>query len=119
MFLVALGNMFKVNIKVFQSDCHKSWITDLSDKQKSYNTTLYFARGLSLHGDAIIPKSLTASQRLSNEVHSSSVFLFYSYLSFKMFLFHSYSCRVNQSIKVFLSKTITITHIRALPNSKE
>ena len=75
MFLAALGNTFKVNIKVFQSDCQKCCITDLSDKQKRYNTTLYFARSLSPHVDAIIPKRLTASQRLSNEVHSFSVFL--------------------------------------------
>ena len=32
MFLAALGNTFKVNIKVFQSDCRKCWITNLSDK---------------------------------------------------------------------------------------
>ena len=83
MFLAALGNTFKMNIKVFQSDCHKCWITDLSDKQKRYNTTLYFARSLSPHVDAIIPKRLTASQRLSNEVHSFSVFLLLWLLKFQ------------------------------------
>ena len=75
MFLASLGNTFKVNIKVFQSDCHKCWITDLSDKQKRYNTTLYFGRSLSPHVDAIIPKRLTESQKLWNEIHSFSVFL--------------------------------------------
>ena len=55
MLLAAFGDTFKVNIKVFQSDCHKCYIIDLSDKQKRYNTTLYYVRSLSPHFDAIIP----------------------------------------------------------------
>ena len=42
MFLAALDNTFKESIKVFQSGCHNCWIFNLSDKQKRYNTTLYF-----------------------------------------------------------------------------
>ena len=46
MLLAALGDTIEVNIKVFQSDCHKCYIIDRSDKQKRYNTTLKFVRSL-------------------------------------------------------------------------
>ena len=56
MFLAALGNVYKVNIKIYQSNLKKCWVTDLSDERKGYERTLYFARCLSAHVDAIVPK---------------------------------------------------------------
>ena len=55
-FLVTLGNVYKVNIKTYQSNLKKCWVADLSDETKGYERTLYFARCLSAHVDAIIPK---------------------------------------------------------------
>ena len=62
MFLAALGITFKVNIKVYQSDCHDCWspISQISKK----DTMQHFERSLSPHDDAIIPKRLIESQRL-------------------------------------------------------
>ena len=42
LFLAALGNAYKVNIIVFQSDEKRSWICELSDNTNSYSTTLHF-----------------------------------------------------------------------------
>ena len=56
MFLAALGNAYNVNIKIYQSNLKKCWVTDLSDERKGYERTLYFARCLSAHVDAIEPK---------------------------------------------------------------
>ena len=53
LFLAALGNAYKVNIIVFQSD-EKCWICDLSDNTNSYSTTLHFVRTLSLHIDPAV-----------------------------------------------------------------
>ena len=33
MFLAALGNVYKVNIKIYQSNLKKCWVTHLSDEQ--------------------------------------------------------------------------------------
>ena len=56
MFLAPLGNAYKVNIKIYQSNLKECWVTDLSDETKGYERTLYFARCLSAHVDAIEPK---------------------------------------------------------------
>ena len=56
MFLAPLGNAYKVNIKIYQSNLKECWVTDLSDETKGYERTLYFARFLSAHVDAIEPK---------------------------------------------------------------
>ena len=56
MFLAALGNAYEVNIKIYQLNLKKCWVTDLSDETKGYERTLYFARCLPAHADAIIPK---------------------------------------------------------------
>ena len=56
MFLAALGNVYKVNIKIYQSNLKKCWVTHLSDERKGYERTLYFARCLSAHVDVIVPK---------------------------------------------------------------
>ena len=56
MFLAALVNAYKVNIKIYQSNLKKCWVTDLSDERKGYERTLYFARCLSAHVDSIVPK---------------------------------------------------------------
>ena len=56
MVLAALGNSYNVNIKIYQSNLKKCWVTDLSDERKGYERTLYFARCLSAHVDAIVPK---------------------------------------------------------------
>ena len=56
MFLAALVNAYKVNIKIYQSNLKKCWVTHLSDERKGYERTLYFARCLSAHVDAIVPK---------------------------------------------------------------
>ena len=51
LFLAALGNAYKVNIIVFQSDEKRCWI---SDNTNSYSTTLHFARILSPHIDPVV-----------------------------------------------------------------
>ena len=56
MFLAPLGNTYKVNIKIYQSNLKRCWVTDLSDETKGYERTLYLARCLSAHVDAIVPK---------------------------------------------------------------
>ena len=55
LFLTALGDDFKVNIIVFQSDDTMSWVVNLSNKENPFKETLYFARSLSLHTDPVIP----------------------------------------------------------------
>ena len=62
MFLAALGITFKVNIKVYQSDCHDCW-SPISQINKK-DAMQHFERSLSPHDDAIIPKRLIESQRL-------------------------------------------------------
>ena len=57
MFLATLGNAYKVNVKIYQSNLKKCWATDLSDETKRYERTLYFARCLSAYADAIVTKS--------------------------------------------------------------
>ena len=54
LFLAALGNAYKVNIIVFQSDGKRCWICDLSDNTNSYSTTLHFTRILSPHMDPVV-----------------------------------------------------------------
>ena len=54
LFLAALGNAYKVNITVFQSDEKRCWICDLSDNTNSYSTTVHFARTLSPHIDPVV-----------------------------------------------------------------
>ena len=60
MFLAALGNVYKVNIKIYQSNLKKCWVTDFSDETKGYEIT-YFARCLSTHVNAIVPKRCTTN----------------------------------------------------------
>ena len=54
LFLAALGNVYKVNIIIFQSDEKRCWICDLSENTNSYSTTLYFSRTLSPHIDPVV-----------------------------------------------------------------
>ena len=55
-FLHALGNAFKSNTVIFQVDDARAWKTDLSDDEKPYDYTLYFARcGNDLN--AVVPKT--------------------------------------------------------------
>ena len=72
MFLAAPGNAYKVNIKIYQSNLKKCWVTDLSDETKGYEITC-FARCLSTHVDAIVPKRCTTNtpqkvELIKNEV---------------------------------------------------
>ena len=60
MFLAALSNAYKVNIKIYQSNLKKCWVTDFSDETKGYEIT-YFARCLSTHVNAIVPKRCTTN----------------------------------------------------------
>ena len=60
MFLAALGNDYKANIKIYQLNLKKCWVTDLPDKTKGYEIT-YFVRCLSAHVGAIVPKSCTTN----------------------------------------------------------
>ena len=55
LFLSALGDAFKVNVIVFQSDDAKCWVVNLSNKENPFKETLYFARSLPLHIDPVIP----------------------------------------------------------------
>ena len=76
MFLAALGNAYKVNIKIYQSDLGERWVTDLSNVQKGFDTTLHFAGSLSVHIDAIVPKNNGESSKTENQVmHLSDIFL--------------------------------------------
>ena len=55
LFMHASGNAFEVNIIIFCADTKKAWIVDFSKNDKKYNTTLHFARGLSVHVDPVLP----------------------------------------------------------------
>ena len=75
-FLATLGNAYKVNIKIYQSSLGECWVTDLSNVQKGFDTTLHFARSLSVHIDAIVPKNNSESSKNENQVmHLSDIFL--------------------------------------------
>ena len=53
LFLLALGDAFKVNVTVFQSNTGRCWIAD-SSKNSSDLPSLYFVRTLSAHIEPII-----------------------------------------------------------------
>ena len=55
LFLSSLGDAFKVNVIVFQSHDTKCWVVNLWNEENPFKETLYFARSLSLHTDAVIP----------------------------------------------------------------
>ena len=55
LYLVALGNAYKVNIMIFQSNEQKCWICDLNSNEQSFSSTLHFARTLSPHVDPTVP----------------------------------------------------------------
>ena len=57
LFLVALGNAYKANIMVFQSNEQKCWICDINNNEHSFSSRLHFARTLSPHVDPIVPKT--------------------------------------------------------------
>ena len=52
-FVMVVGNAFKVNVTIFQSNIEKAWIVDLKEADR-YETTLFFGRSESLHLDPII-----------------------------------------------------------------
>ena len=57
-FLHALGNAFKSNTVIFQVDDARACKTDLSDDEKPYDYTLYFARsGNHLNAVLVVPKT--------------------------------------------------------------
>ena len=53
LFLLALGNAFKVNVIVFQSNTERCWIA-VSNKNSSDLPSLYFGRQLPAHTELII-----------------------------------------------------------------
>ena len=53
LFVMVLGNAFKVNITIFLSDIEKAQIVDLNEAD-IYETTLFLGRSESLHLDPII-----------------------------------------------------------------
>ena len=53
LFLLALGNAFKVNVIVFQSNTERYWIAD-SSKNSSDLPSLHFLRTLSVRIEPII-----------------------------------------------------------------
>ena len=55
-YLKAMGDAYKVNIVVFQSNSEKCWIINLSN-ENLHSDTLYFARTLSAHVDPVLPYS--------------------------------------------------------------
>ena len=46
LFLSALGDAFKVNVIVFQSNDAKGWVVNLSNEENRFKEILYFARSL-------------------------------------------------------------------------
>ena len=54
---MVLGNTFKINVTIFQSNIEKAWIVDLNEAGR-YETTLFFGRSESLHLDQIIYKGV-------------------------------------------------------------
>ena len=52
-FVMVVGNAFKVNVTIFQSNIEKAWIVDLNEADR-YETTLLFGRSESLHLDSMI-----------------------------------------------------------------
>ena len=58
---LALGNAFKVNVIVFQSNTERWWIVD-SSKNSSDLPSLYFGRTLSAHTEPIIKNKQTSKE---------------------------------------------------------
>ena len=61
LFLLALGNAFKVNVTVLQSNTERCWIVD-SSKNSSDLPSLYFGRTLSDHIEPIIKNKQTSKE---------------------------------------------------------
>ena len=61
LLLLALGNAFKVNVIVFQSNTERCWIVD-SSKNSSDLPSLYFGRTLSAHIEPIIKNKQTSKE---------------------------------------------------------
>ena len=57
-FLLAQGNTYKVNVRIYQVNVRKYWLIDLSNPSNDFQLSIYFARNLSDHLDSIIKNKL-------------------------------------------------------------
>ena len=55
-FLLALGNAYIVNVRIYQANVKECWVTDLSNPSNDFQLSLYFARSLSNDLDPIVKK---------------------------------------------------------------
>lgn len=72
-FLWALGNAFIVKVIIFQSNTAKCWQTKLHNEEDQLEQTLYFARSLSDHTDAIVLSNLPVEEDDSDGIQITQV----------------------------------------------
>ena len=65
LFLDALGMVFKVNIKILQSDCSKCYFFDHVNASNLFKNTLYFVRTESLHFDPVVPSNYAEDRNIN------------------------------------------------------
>lgn len=53
-FLMALGNALKYNTVIFQASAESCWTVNMYNDQNDFPKTLYFARSISDHFDAVV-----------------------------------------------------------------
>ena len=54
MFLIALGNLYTCKTIIYHCDGERTWTTDMSDPNKDYNKTFYFAKTTLSHLDLVL-----------------------------------------------------------------
>ena len=58
-FLVALDMVFKINIKILQSDCSKCYFFDQVNSSSLFEDNLHFVRTKSLHFCPLVPSNFS------------------------------------------------------------
>lgn len=56
-FLMALGNALKCKTVIFQASAESCWTVNMYNDQNDFQKTLYFARSISDHFDAVVKKA--------------------------------------------------------------
>ena len=64
-FLDALGMVFKIKIKILQSDCSKCYFFDQVNTSNLFKDTLHFLRTESLHFDPFVPSSFAEDRNIN------------------------------------------------------
>ena len=71
-FLDALGMVFKINIKILQSDCSKCYFFDQVNTSNLFKDTLHFVRTESLHFDPVVPSNYAEDRNINIDSDSDA-----------------------------------------------